>query len=97
MKNKDIENKDIANRDDSLETLKRIVEERKKIGHDITTCEWCGMSYPKGGWTFYKINVRNMKLEKFIEKIEKGIKDEDFDQHIICSDCYEHLEECKDC
>lgn len=96
MENKVIEN-NMENRDTSIETLKRIVEERKKMGHNITICEWCGITYPKGGFVFYKINVRNMSLEKIIEKMEKGMKDEDFDQHIICSDCYDHLKECKDC
>lgn len=47
---------------------------------DITTCEWCEITYPKGEWTFYKIQVRNMDLAKLVEKIEKGIKDNDFDQ-----------------
>ncbi len=80
-----------------LENLKRIVEERKKDKDKVTTCEWCGMTYPKGGWTYYKILVRNMDLEKLIEKLEKGIKDDDFDRHIICSDCYEHLKKCEEC
>lgn len=81
-----------------LERLKRTVEERKKMKDDITTCEWCGMTYPKGGWTYYKIHVINMNIEKLVEKIEKGIiKEEDFDEHIICSDCYDRLEECKEC
>jgi len=85
------------NKSSTLEDLKEIVEERKKMKDEITTCEWCGMTYPKGGWTYYKIQVRNMSLEKLVEKIEKCIKDEDFDRHIICSDCYDHLKVCKEC
>lgn len=81
----------------SLEAFKRIIEERKKMKDTITTCEWCGMTYPKGGWTYYKITVRNMDIEKLVEEIEKGLKDDDFDIHIICSDCYDHLKECKEC
>lgn len=80
-----------------LEDLKKVLEERNKMKDQITTCEWCGMTYPKGGWTYYKIIVRNMNIEQLAEKIEKGIKDEDFDQHLICSDCYDHLEKCKEC
>lgn len=82
---------------ETLENLRKIVEERKKMKDNITTCEWCGMTYPKGGWAYYKILVRNMGIENMIEKIEKGIKEEDFDEHIICSDCYDHLKECKEC
>jgi len=83
----------------NLEAFKKIIEERKKIKDDITTCEWCGMTYTKGGWTYYKIQVKNMNLEKLIENIEKGIepKDEDFEEHIICSDCHKHLKICKKC
>jgi len=81
----------------SLEVLKKIIEERSKMKDDITTCEWCGMTYPKGGWTYYKIRVINMNIEKLVEKIEKGIKEDKFDEHIICSDCHEHLKECKEC
>ena len=80
-----------------LEDLKKVLEERNKMKDQVTTCEWCGMTYPKGGWTYYKILVRNMNIEQLAEKIEKGIKDEDFDQHLICSDCYDHLEKCKEC
>lgn len=81
-----------------LEDFKKIIEERKKIMKDIITkCEWCGMTYPKGGWTYYKIKVRNMSVEKVVEKIEKGIKDDVFDEHIICSDCYDHLKVCEEC
>ncbi len=82
---------------EGLEALKRIAEERKKMKDDITTCEWCGVSYPRGGCTFYKIHVMNMNIEKIVEKIEKGSKHETFDEHIICSDCYDHLKECKEC
>lgn len=82
---------------DTLEGLKNMVEERKKMKDDITACEWCGMTYPKGGWIYYKIQVRNMSLEKLVESIERGIKDDGFEQHIICSDCYDHLKVCKDC
>lgn len=85
------------NEDKGLEILKMVVEDRKKMKDDITTCEWCGMTYPKGCWTYYKILVRNMNMEKIVERIEKGTKDEDFDQHIICSDCYEHLKICEEC
>lgn len=84
-------------KDKGLEILKKIIEDRKSMKDDITTCEWCGMTYPKGGWTYYKILVRNMSMEKIAERIEKGMTDEDFDQHIICSDCYEHLEICEEC
>lgn len=87
----------LENKNETLEGLKKIIEERKKMKDDITTCEWCGMTYPKGGWTYHKILVRNMNIEKLVEKIEKGIKDEDFDKHIICSDCYNRLEECEEC
>ena len=80
-----------------LEDFKNLIEERKKMKAHITTCEWCGMAYPKGGWVYYKILVRNMDVEKIAEKIEKGIKEEDFAEHIICSDCYDHLKECKEC
>lgn len=64
---------------------------------DITVCEWCGITYPKGGWTYYKILVRNMGIEKVVENIEKGIKYDDFEKHVICSDCYGRLKECKEC
>ncbi len=87
----------IEEKNKSLENLKKIVEERKKNKDNITTCEWCGMTYPKGGWTYYKILVRNMSIEKLVENIEKGIKDDDFESHVICSDCYNHLKECKEC
>ena len=81
----------------ALENLKPIIEERKKMKDHITTCEWCGMTYPKGGWTYYKILVRNMSIEKIAEHIEKGTKEDDFDQHLICSDCYDHLKICEEC
>ena len=80
-----------------LEDLKKVIEERKEMKDHITICEWCRMTYPKGGWTYYKILVRNMSMEKLVEKMEKGIKDEDFDEHIICSDCYDHLKVCEEC
>ena len=88
----------------TLEDFKRITdalkvntEESNKNKHHITTCEWCGMTYPKGGWTYYKILVRNMDVEKLVEKTEKGIKKDDFDRHIICSDCYDRLKICEEC
>lgn len=81
----------------TLKNLNKIIEERKEMKDKITTCEWCGMTYPKGGWTYYKIRVRNMSIEKVVENIEKGIKDNDFEMHIICSDCYDRLEKCKEC
>ena len=81
----------------ALEDLKKIIEERNKMKDKITACEWCGMAYPKGGWKYYKIHVRNMNLEKIVDQIEKGIKEDHFDEHIICSDCYDHLKECKEC
>lgn len=87
----------VEDKNETLEKFKKIIEERKKMKDDITTCDWCGMTYPKGGWTYYKILVRNMSIEKLVEKIEKGIKDDDFDEHIICSDCYDRLKECKEC
>lgn len=87
----------IEDKNEGLDNLKKIIEERKEMKDKITTCEWCGMTYPKGGWTYYKILVRNMSIEKIVDKIEKGIKDEDFESHIICSDCYDHLERCEDC
>lgn len=87
----------IEEQSDTLESLKMIVEERKDMNDKITTCEFCGMTYPIGGWKYYKIRVRNMSIEKAIENIEKGTKDNDFEKHIICSDCYERLEECKEC
>lgn len=80
-----------------LESLKRIVEERKSMKDKISTCEFCGMTYPIKGWKYYKIRVRNMSIEKVIENIEKGKKDSEFEKHIICSDCYERLEECEEC
>ena len=76
--------------------LKKIIEERNEMKDHITTCEWCGMTYPKGGWTYYKICVRNMNLEKIINN-EKVYKGDGFDEHIICSDCYDHLEVCEEC
>ena len=82
---------------EALDALKRIIEERKKMEDHIHTCEWCGMTYPKGGWTYYKIRVRNMNITKIVEQIEKGTEEGDFDKHLICSDCYEHLEICKEC
>ena len=84
-------------KDRSLEILKKVIEDRNKIKYHITTCEWCGMTYPKGGWTYYKILVKNMGIEKVVEMIEKGIKDDKFDEHTICSDCYDHLKICEDC
>lgn len=50
-------------KNEKLESLKKIIEERNKRKDDITTCEWCGMTYPKGGWTYYKILVRNIVNE----------------------------------
>lgn len=84
---------------ENLESFKKIIEENKKMKDDITTCEWCGMTYPKGGWTYYKILVKNMSIEKLVENIEKGVevKNEDFDKHVICSDCYDHLKICEEC
>ncbi len=87
----------MEDKEKTLESLKKIIEERNKMKVDVTTCEWCGMRYPKGGYTYYRILVRNMSIEKMIELIEKGIKDDDFEEHIICSDCKERLEECKEC
>lgn len=87
----------VVDKNDTLESLKKIIEERKKIKDEITTCEWCGMTYPKGGWTYYNILVRNMSVEKVVEDIEKGIKDNDFESHIICSDCRNRLKICKEC
>lgn len=83
----------------NLEAFKTIIEERKKMKDDISICEWCGMTYPKGGWTYYKIQVKNLNIEKLIENIEKGIesKDNDFEEHIICSDCHKNLKICKKC
>lgn len=80
-----------------LEDLKKVIDERKKMKDHITTCEWCGTTYPKGGWTYYKILVRNMSVEKIVEHIEKGTKEDDFDEHLICSDCYDHLKICEEC
>lgn len=88
---------DIEDKNDTLKNLKKIIEERKEMKDKITTCEWCGMTYPKGGWTYHKIFVRNMNIEKLVENIEKGINDDDFDEHIICSDCYDHLKKCEEC
>lgn len=85
------------NKNATLEGLKKIIEERNRMKDEFTTCEWCGMAYPKGGWTYYKIYVRNMDLEKIVEQIEKGIDEDHFDEHIICSDCYDRLKECKEC
>jgi hypothetical protein len=82
---------------ETLKDLKRMLEERKNIKDKITTCEFCGMTYPIGGWKYYKILVRNMSIEKVIENIEKGTKDNDFEKHVICSDCYERLKECEEC
>jgi alpha-L-fucosidase len=82
---------------EALKDLKRIVEERENMKDKITICEWCGLTYPKNGWKYYKIHVRNMSIEKVIENIEKGTKDNDFEKHIICSDCYERLKECEEC
>lgn len=84
---------------EDIRNLKRIVEERKRMKDDITTCEWCGITYPKGGQTYYKIRVRNMNLEKLVKRIEEGTEfiNDEFDEHIICSDCCGHLEECKEC
>lgn len=87
----------IEDKNETLKSLKRIIEERKGMKDKTTTCEWCGMTYPKGGWTYYKILVRNMSIEKVVENIEKGIKDDDFERHVICSDCYDRLKECKEC
>lgn len=87
----------IEGKNETLESLKRIIEERKEMKDKITTCEWCGMTYPKRGWTYYQILVRNMGIEKVVENIEKGTKDDDFESHIICSDCYDRLKECKEC
>lgn len=87
----------MEDKNEYVEGLKKIIEERKEMKDQVTTCEWCGMTYPKGGWTYYKIQVVNMNIEKLVEKIEKGIKDGEFDEHIICSDCYDHLKECKEC
>jgi hypothetical protein len=87
----------IGNKNKALESLKKIIEERKEMRDKITTCEWCGMTYPKGGWAYYKILVRNMSIEKVVKNIEKGTKDDDFESHIICSDCYDRLKECEEC
>lgn len=95
-----IDKRTSENRNDTVEGLKKIIEEKNKMKDKITACEWCGMTYPKGGWKYYKIHVRNMSLEKIVDQIEKGIDDIDednFDEHIICSDCYDHLKECKEC
>ncbi len=79
----------------------KIIDYVNKIKDDITECEWCGMRYPKGGWTYYKIRVRNMSTEKIMERVRnvsaEKIMEHDFDEHIICSDCYDHLEQCKEC
>lgn len=91
------ENKNIEDKKRALEGLKRIAKERMRNRDNVTICEWCGSTYPKGDWTYYKIQVRNMSIEKLVENIEKGIKEDDFDTHIICSDCYDHLKECKEC
>ena len=88
---------DTEEKSETLKALKRIVEERNNIKDKITVCEWCGLTYPRKGWKYYKISVRNMSVEKVIENIEKGIKDSGFEKHIICSDCYERLEECEEC
>ena len=87
----------IEEKSETLENLKRIIEERNKMKDSVTTCEWCGMTYPKGGWTYYKILVRNMSIEKVVENLERGIKDDDFERHVICSDCHDRLKECKEC
>lgn len=84
-------------KNEGIENLRRIIEERKKRKDDITTCEWCGMTYPKGGWKYYKIQVRNMNIEKLVEYIEKGVENGDFEEHVICSDCHDHLKECQEC
>lgn len=90
------ENENIDKRN-SIKALEKILEERNKIKDEITTCEWCGMTYPKGGWMYYKLRVRNMDIKMLVEDIRKGIEDNDFEEHIICSDCYDHLEKCKEC
>lgn len=82
--------------ENDLDKLRMVVEERKKMKDDVTTCEWCGITYPKGGFTYYKIKVHNMSVERLVENLEKGIEDK-IDEHIICSDCHEHLKECKEC
>ena len=90
------EDKSEVRKNHSIKVLEKIIVERNKEKDGITTCEWCGMTYPKGGWIYYKIRVRNMSPEKLIEDIKKWTES-DFEKHIICSDCYEHLEECKEC
>lgn len=87
----------IEDKNETLENFKRIIEERKQMKDKITTCEWCGMTYPKRSWTYYEILVRNMSPEKIVDNIEKGTKDYDFERHVICSDCYDHLKKCKEC
>jgi len=93
------EDNNTEQKNESIEVLEKIIEERNNRKDDITACEWCGMTYPKGGWTYYKIRVRNMSVEKLVENIKKGIefRNDDFEEHIICSDCHDHLEECKEC
>lgn len=84
---------------EDLQALKEIMEERKNRKGGSTTCEFCGLTYPKGGWTYYKIKVKNMSIEKLVDNIEKGItpKEYEFEEHIICSDCHEHLKPCEEC
>lgn len=54
-------------------------------------CEWCGMEYPKGGYTYWSLKVyipfKYAKLKRF--------KNFSTIEHKICDDCKNHLKEVK--
>mgnify|MGYP006909287351 CR=1 FL=1 len=54
---------------------------------EVNICEWCGMRYPKGGFTYWVIEVFPGVIKSAIRKRKVP------NFHMICDDCKNQLRE----